>query len=113
MLICQITTNFEKDIYGKGSLVKLLNELSKVSISWVRIHYAYPTGWTDEVIKVFKDLKNIVSYFDLPLQLINPDFLKRICVPWQASLNGSIFSKIREEIPSAVLRTSLIVGFSE
>ena len=64
ILISQITTNYGQDIYGKPSLAKLLNELSKVSIPWIRIHYAYPTGLTDEVIRAFKDSKNIVPYFD-------------------------------------------------
>ena len=74
-------------------------------------HYAYPTGLTNEVIRAFKDSKNIVPYFDLPLQHSHPDVLKSMNRPWQASLNESILEKIREEIPSAVLRTSLIVGF--
>ena len=111
ILISQITTNYGQDIYGKPSLAKLLNELSKISIPWIRIHYAYPTGLTDEVIKAFKDSNNIVPYFDLPLQHSHPDVLKSMNRPWQASLNESILGKIRKEIPSAVLRTSLIVGF--
>jgi len=52
-----------------------------------------------------------VPYFDLPLQHSHPDVLKSMNRPWQASLNESILEKIRKEIPSAVLRTSLIVGF--
>ena len=111
ILISQITTNYGQDIYGKPSLAKLLNELSKVSIPWIRIHYAYPTGLTDEVIRAFKDSENIVPYFDLPLQHSHPDVLRSMNRPWQASLNESILEKIRKEIPSAVLRTSLIVGF--
>jgi len=111
ILISQITTNYGQDIYGKPSLAKLLNELSKVQIPCIRIHYANPTGLTDEVIRAFKDSKNIVPYFDLPLQHSHPDVLKSMNRPWQASLNESILEKIREEIPSAVLRTSLIVGF--
>jgi len=111
ILISQITTNYGQDIYGKPSLAKLLNELSKVPIPWIRIHYAYPTGLTDEVIRAFKDSENIVPYFDLPLQHSHPDVLRSMNSPWQASLNESILEKIRKEIPSAVLRTSLIVGF--
>ncbi len=111
ILISQITTNYGQDIYGKPSLSKLLDELSKVSVPWIRIHYAYPTGLTDEVIRAFKESKNIVPYFDLPLQHSHPDVLKRMNRPWQASLNESILGKIKEEIPCAVLRTSIIVGF--
>ena len=108
ILISQITTNYGQDIYGKPSLAKLLNELSKVPIPWIRIHYAYPTGLTDEVIRAFKDSENIVPYFDLPLQHSHPDVLRSMNRPWQASLNESILEKIRKEIPSAVLRLSLI-----
>ena len=87
ILISQITTNYGQDIYGKPSLAKLLNELSKVPIPWIRIHYAYPTGLTDEVIRAFKDSENIVPYFDLPLQHSHPDVLRSMNRTWQASLN--------------------------
>jgi len=95
ILISQITTNYGQDIYGKPSLAKLLNQLSKVPIPWIRIHYAYPTGLTDEVIRAFKDSENIVPYFDLPLQHSHPDVLRSMNRPWQASLNESILEKIR------------------
>ena len=95
----------------KDNIISVQQNISKVPIPWIRIHYAYPTGLTDEVIRAFKDSKNIVPYFDLPLQHSHPDVLKSMNRPWQASLNESILEKIREEIPSAVLRTSLIVGF--
>ncbi len=111
ILISQITTNYGQDIYGKPSLAILLDQLSTVSVPWIRIHYAYPTGLTDQVIRAFKNSKNIVPYFDLPLQHSHQDVLKSMNRPWQASLNESILGRIREEIPSAVLRTSLIVGF--
>ena len=111
ILISQITTNYGQDIYGKPSLAKLLDELSKVAVPWIRIHYAYPTGLTDEVIRAFKNSRNIVPYFDLPLQHSHPDVLRNMNRPWQASLNESILTKIKKEIPSSVLRTSLIVGF--
>tara|TARA_B100000073_G_C23735819_1_gene572136 strand:- start:1049 stop:2398 length:1350 start_codon:yes stop_codon:yes gene_type:complete len=111
ILISQITTNYGKDIYGKPSFSKLLNALSKVPIPWIRVHYAYPTGLTDEVIDAFKNSSNVLPYFDLPLQHSHPDILRLMNRPWQAQLNESILNKIREKIPNAVLRTSLIVGF--
>ena len=111
ILISQITTNYGIDIYGKPCLAELLNKLSNVDVPWIRVHYAYPTGLTDEVIKAFKDSKNIVPYFDLPLQHSHPYVLKSMNRPWQSDLNESILGQIRDQIPSAVLRTSLIVGF--
>ena len=61
ILISQIANNYGQDIYGKPSLAKLLSELSKVTSPWIRIHYAYPTGLTDEVIRAVKHSKNIVT----------------------------------------------------
>ena len=63
ILISQITTNYGQDIYGKPSLAKLLNELSKVPIPWIRIHYAYPTGLTNEVLELSKIQR--ISYLTL------------------------------------------------
>tara|TARA_B100000886_G_scaffold84439_1_gene55111 strand:+ start:311 stop:571 length:261 start_codon:yes stop_codon:yes gene_type:complete len=57
ILIIQITNYYCQDIYRKPSLAKLLSELSKVPIPWIRIHYAYPTGLTCKVIRAFKDSK--------------------------------------------------------
>lgn len=111
ILISQITTNYGQDIYGRPSLAKLLREISKLPVPWIRVHYAYPTGLNDEVIQVFKESKNIVPYFDLPLQHSHPKVLKKMNRPWQLDLNESILSKIKDQIPTAVLRTSFIVGF--
>jgi len=73
ILISQITTNYGQDIYGKPSLAKLLNELSKVPIPWIRIHYAYPTGLTDEVIRAFKDSRisclTLICHFSIVIQM--------------------------------------------
>jgi len=111
ILISQITTNYGQDIYGRPSLAKLLREISKLPVPWIRVHYAYPTGLNDDVIQVFKESKNIVPYFDLPLQHSHPKVLKKMNRPWQIDLNESILSKIKSQIPTAVLRTSFIVGF--
>ena len=111
ILISQITTNYGQDIYGKPSLSKLLSEISKVPVPWIRVHYAYPTGLNDDVISVFKESRNILPYFDLPLQHSHPEVLKKMNRPWQSNLNESILTKIKTEIPSAVLRTSIIVGY--
>ncbi len=111
ILISQITTNYGLDIYGKPCLDELLRALGNVDIPWIRVHYAYPTGLTSEVIQAFKDVHNILPYFDLPLQHSHPDVLKAMNRPWQLDLNTDLLERIRNQLPDSIFRTSLIVGF--
>ena len=111
ILISQITTNYGLDLYGRPSLGDLLKALGDVEIPWIRVHYAYPTGLTSDVINVFKDIPNILPYFDLPLQHSHPEVLRAMNRPWQANLNTNLLNRIRDQIPDAIFRTSLIVGF--
>ena len=111
ILISQITTNYGLDIYGKPSLDQLLRALGEVNIPWIRVHYAYPTGLTPEVLAAFRDVKNVLPYLDLPLQHSHPDLLKAMNRPWQIDVNSLLLNQIRDQLPEAVLRTTLIVGF--
>ena len=111
ILISQITTNYGKDIYGKPMLAELLVELGKVDVPWIRIHYAYPTGLTSEVITAIRDTLNVLPYLDLPLQHSHPDVLRSMNRPWQGRVNDGIIERIKKELPEAVLRTTFIVGF--
>ena len=111
VLISQITTNYGVDIYGKPMLAKLLTELGKVDVPWVRIHYAYPTGLTPEVLVAIRDTPNVLPYLDLPLQHSHPEVLRAMNRPWQGRVNDGIIERIKAELPGAVLRTTFIVGF--
>lgn len=111
ILISQITTNYGKDIYGKPMLAELLIELGKVDVPWIRIHYAYPTGLTSDVIAAIKDTPNVLPYLDLPLQHSHPEILRAMNRPWQGRVNDAIIERIKQELPQAVLRTTFIVGF--
>jgi ribosomal protein S12 methylthiotransferase len=111
ILISQITTNYGLDLYGKPKLDELLRELGKVDVPWIRIHYAYPTGLTPEVIQAIKETPNVLPYLDLPLQHSHPDILKAMNRPWQGQVNDAIINRIKTAIPEAVLRTTFIVGF--
>ena len=111
VLISQITTNYGVDIYGKPMLAKLLIELGKVDVPWVRIHYAYPTGLTPEVLAAIRDTPNVLPYLDLPLQHSHPEVLRSMNRPWQGRVNDGIIERIKAELPEAVLRTTFIVGF--
>ncbi len=111
ILISQITTNYGTDLYGKPMLAKLLIELGKVDVPWIRIHYAYPTGLTSEVLAAIKNTPNVLPYLDLPLQHSHPEILRAMNRPWQGRVNDAIIERIKQELPEAVLRTTFIVGF--
>ena len=111
ILISQITTNYGRDLYGKPMLAELLTELGKVDVPWIRIHYAYPTGLTTEVINAIKNTPNVLPYLDLPLQHSHPEILRAMNRPWQGRVNDAIIERIKQELPEAVLRTTFIVGF--
>jgi ribosomal protein S12 methylthiotransferase len=111
ILISQITTNYGADIYGKPKLAELLRALGKVEIPWIRMHYAYPTGLTPEVIAAIQATDNILPYLDLPLQHSHPEVLRAMNRPWQAHINDSIIERLKAALPNAILRTTLIVGF--
>jgi ribosomal protein S12 methylthiotransferase len=111
VLISQITTNYGLDLYGKPQLAELLRALGEVEIPWIRVHYAYPTGLTTEVLAAYRDVANVLPYLDLPLQHSHPEVLRAMNRPWQAEVTGGVLRRIREQLPEAVLRTTFIVGF--
>ena len=111
ILISQITTNYGIDIYGKPQLAELLRALGKVNVPWIRMHYAYPTGLTPDVIAAIKETENVLPYLDLPLQHSHPEILRAMNRPWQGQVNDTVIENIKQALPNAVLRTTFIVGF--
>ncbi|PZD71619.1 Ribosomal protein S12 methylthiotransferase RimO [Acaryochloris thomasi RCC1774] len=110
-LISQITTNYGLDIYGKPHLAELLRALGKVDVSWIRMHYAYPTGLTPAVLEAIQETGNVLPYLDLPLQHSHPEVLRSMNRPWQGQVNDKIIERLKAALPDAVLRTTFIVGF--
>jgi len=112
IVIAQDTTKYGVDIYSEPRLAELLQKLSEIEgIKWIRFLYSYPETITDELIKVVKENHKICKYFDIPLQHISNPVLKRMNRKSNEESIKKLISKIKEEIPEAVLRTSLIVGF--
>lgn len=112
IVIAQDTTKYGIDIYGKPMLAKLLAELCKIEdLKWIRFLYAYPETITDELIQLVKENEKICKYFDIPLQHISDSVLKRMNRKSNSKSIRKLIEKIRKEIPEAILRTSLIVGF--
>jgi ribosomal protein S12 methylthiotransferase len=110
-LISQITTNYGLDIYGKPHLAELLRALGQVDVPWIRMHYAYPTGLTPEVIQAIQETPNVLPYLDLPLQHSHPEVLRSMHRPWQGQVNDKIIERLKTALPNATLRTTFIVGF--
>ncbi|MEO0408480.1 MAG: 30S ribosomal protein S12 methylthiotransferase RimO [Cyanobacteria bacterium P01_A01_bin.135] len=111
VLISQITTNYGLDRYGKPQLAELLRALGQVEVPWIRMHYAYPTGLTPEVVATIRETPNVLPYLDLPLQHSHPDVLKAMNRPWQGQVNDRVIESLKAALPDAVLRTTFIVGF--
>ena len=111
IVIAQDTTKYGVDIYGKSKLAELLTKLSEIDgIKWIRFLYSYPEGITDELIDVVEKNKKIAKYFDIPIQHISDDILKKMNRKTNKKQIVGLLKKIRNKIPNCTLRTSLIVG---
>ena len=111
IIIAQDTGRYGLDLYGEPRFVELLNEIAKIDFKWIRFLYAYPEMITDELINVVKANDNICDYFDIPIQHISNRVLKRMGRKGDGESIRNVIKKIRKEIPDAIIRTSLIVGF--
>ena len=112
IVIAQDTTKYGMDIYGKSMLPELLEKLCEFeSFKWIRFLYAYPETVTEELIKVVKENDKICKYFDIPIQHISNTVLKRMNRRTTGEQIDELIAKIRKEIPDAIFRTSIIVGF--
>ncbi|MFH5183242.1 30S ribosomal protein S12 methylthiotransferase RimO [Paenibacillus sp. TAB 01] len=111
-LIAQDSTNYGTDLYDGFMLPALLNKVSEVEgIEWVRLHYAYPGFFTDELIDTIASNPKVCKYVDMPLQHSEDSILKRMRRPGRQQDARALIEKIRARIPNVSLRTSLIVGF--
>ena len=112
IVIAQDTTKYGIDIYGESKLAELLEEISKIEqIKWIRFLYSYPEGITDELINVVAKNRKIAKYFDIPIQHSSDRILKKMNRKTNKKQIREIVNKIRDKIPNATIRTSLIVGF--
>ena len=110
ILIAQDTTSYGIDLYKKPMLAQLLKELNKIDeLNWIRIMYAYPTNFTDELIDAINSLDKVVKYIDIPLQHSNLEVLKRMKRP--VFDYEKLINKIRNKIKNVSIRTTFIVGY--
>ena len=112
VIVAQDTTRYGEDLYGEGKLPELLNKLCEISgIKWIRLLYCYPERITDELIETVRNQEKIVKYFDIPIQHVSDDVLKRMNRKSSESSIKQLMKKLRNEIPGVVIRTTVIAGF--
>jgi len=112
ILVAQDTTYYGLDLYGKVRFAELLRELEKIDgIEWVRVLYAYPIFFTDELIDTLATAKKVIPYLDMPLQHINDRVLKRMQRRVNRAATVELLEKLRKAIPDLTMRTTFIVGF--
>lgn len=112
ILIAQDLTYYGLDLYKKRNLAELLQALVKVDgIEWIRLHYAFPTGFPMDVLDIMKREAKICNYIDIPLQHISDDILKSMRRGTTKEKTTKLLSQFRERVPGIAIRTTLIVGY--
>lgn len=114
ILIAQDTTYYGIDIYGKRELAKLLKELTKVDgIEWIRLQYAFPAKFPEDILDVIAEEDKICKYIDIPFQHISDKILKSMQRGVTKRRTYELIELIRKKIPDIAIRTTLIVGYPE
>jgi ribosomal protein S12 methylthiotransferase len=111
ILIAQDLTWYGVDIYKRQALPELLETLSDIrGIEWIRLHYAYPASFPQDVIRVMKERDNLCKYLDIPFQHASDKVLKMMRRNHSQKQNYELIDMIRKEIPGITLRTTLMTG---
>lgn len=112
ILIAQDLTYYGLDLYKKRALAELLKKLTAVEgIEWIRLHYAFPTGFPMDVLEVMKNEPKICNYIDIPLQHISDPILKSMRRGTTQEKTNNLLKEFRKAVPDIAIRTTLIVGY--
>ncbi|MEN8124397.1 MAG: 30S ribosomal protein S12 methylthiotransferase RimO [Bacteroidota bacterium] len=112
ILIAQDLTYYGLDIYKKRALADLLKELARIDgVEWIRLHYAYPTGFPLDVLEVMRNEPKVCNYLDIPLQHINTELLQSMRRGTTSEKTKELLEQFREKVPNMAVRTTLIVGY--
>lgn len=112
IVIAQDTTKYGTDIYEEPRLAKLLHKLSEIQgIEWIRFLYSYPETITDDLINEVKTNKKICKYFDIPIQHISNNILKKMNRKTTKESIIKLIEKLRKEIPDVIIRSTVMCGF--
>jgi ribosomal protein S12 methylthiotransferase len=110
-LVAQDLTTYGKDLDGQLHLAKLVRRLAKIDgLRWLRLHYAYPTATTDELLDAIAEEPRVAKYIDMPLQHVDDQMLKHMRRGHVGKTSRALVEKIRKRIPGVTLRTTFIVG---
>ena len=111
MLIAQDSTYYGLDLYGERKLADLMKSLSDIEgLDWIRLHYAYPSQFPMDVLKVIAERENICNYLDMPVQHMTDRVLKSMRRGITKRRTLELLGQIREEVPGISLRTTILVG---
>jgi len=111
LIIAQDSTYYGLDIYGKRNLAELLKKLSDIpELEWIRVHYAFPTGFPLDILDVMRERDNICKYLDIPLQHGSSHILKLMRRGTTREKTEDLLNTIREKVPGIAIRTTLIAG---
>ena len=112
ILIAQDLSYYGLDIYKKQMLPELVEKLSEIKgIEIIRLHYAYPANFPEDILTVMREKKNIAKYLDIPFQHISDNVLARMKRRYNKQKTISLINKIRKEVPGIAIRTTILVGF--
>ena len=112
MMIAQDLTYYGLDIYKKRNLAELVDKLADVNgIDWIRLHYAYPSGFPMDVLDVMRERDNVCNYLDMPLQHGSTNMLKAMRRGITAEKTEKLVQDIRAKVPGIAMRTTLIAGY--
>ena len=114
IVIAQDTTYYGRDLYGRRALAELLEKLCKIEgIEWIRLHYAYPTDFPQDVIEVMAREKKICPYLDIPFQHISDHQLSLMKRRHTKADAYALIERLRAAVPDLALRTTLLVGYPD
>lgn len=112
IIVAQDSTYYGMDMYGRVRLAELLRELAQVDgIEWIRLLYAYPEHFTDELFETLGSTPKVIPYIDMPLQHINDRVLRRMIRRVDRAATENLLGRLRASIPQLAIRTTFIVGF--
>jgi ribosomal protein S12 methylthiotransferase len=112
IMIAQDSTYYGLDLYGKRNLGELISKLSDVDgIDWIRLHYAFPSGFPTDVLDVMRNNPKVCNYLDMPLQHITDNMLKSMKRGTTKQKTIDLVNEIRDKVPGITLRTTLIAGY--
>lgn len=111
-IIAQELTYYGKDLYKRSAIAELVEKISDVQgVEWIRLHYAYPTNFPDDLLRVMRERSNVCKYLDIALQHVSTKILKKMLRPVTKEETYALVEKLRREVPGICLRTTMMVGF--